>query len=172
MGATACVKEGIDLSQINHKPIGMGGLDTGLLRKSRFVPTSSNVTKLFLSSIDMDATVWVGKKNQIYWILLSPLILQLCFCSCLSHWYFLGSSWGISFFEWSSSFCAKRERRDNHAPKLRKCDITQNADPAFWRPGGKMKYSQPSQHLHCKEIRSRNLGWQPLAALFNFGLGR
>lgn len=35
-----------------------------------------------------------------------------------------------------------------------------------------MKYSQPSQHLHCKEIRSRNLGGQPLAALFDFGLGR
>lgn len=45
MGATARVKEGTDLSQINHKPAGMGGLDAGLLRKSRFVPTSSNVTK-------------------------------------------------------------------------------------------------------------------------------
>lgn len=114
-----------------------------------------------------------GKRNnQIYWILLSPLSLQLGFCSSLSRWYFLGSSWGISFFEWSSLFCAKGERRDNHSPKLRKCDITQNADPAFWRPGGKMKYSQQSQHLHCKEIRSRKLGWQPLAALFNLGLGR
>lgn len=66
MGATACVKEGIDLCQINHKPTGMGGLDTDLLRKSRFVLTSSSVTKLFLSSVDMGATVSVGKKNQIY----------------------------------------------------------------------------------------------------------
>lgn len=34
MGAAACVQEGIDLSQINLKPTGMGGLDTGLLRKN------------------------------------------------------------------------------------------------------------------------------------------
>lgn len=45
MGATACVQEGIDLSQISHKSTGMGGLDTGLLRKSRFVPTPSDVAK-------------------------------------------------------------------------------------------------------------------------------
>jgi len=66
MGATACVKEGIDLHQFNHKPTGMGGLDKRLLRKSRFVLAYSNITKLLLSSVDMNATVWVGKKNWIY----------------------------------------------------------------------------------------------------------
>lgn len=45
MGATAYVKEGVDLSQINHKPTGMGGLDTGLFRKNRSVPTPFDVTK-------------------------------------------------------------------------------------------------------------------------------
>lgn len=99
MGATACVEEGTDLSQINHKPAGMGGLDTGLLRKNRFVPASSNVTKVFLSSVDIDATVWVRKKELD---LLNPFVssdFTVVLCSCLSRWYFLGSSRGISFFE-------------------------------------------------------------------------
>lgn len=89
MGATACVKEGIDLRQINHKPTGMGGLDTGLLRKSRFVPTSSNVTKSLLSSFDMDATIWVGKKKIRF-------IESFCLLRFYSYAFFPVSLVGIS----------------------------------------------------------------------------